>query len=494
MKKVIVVLMIYLVIPVAASAKQSWQKVSSSEVSSVRTMCFKDDAIYVGTTRAVFKSSGDYQIWMRILTVTGQMHWVNHIYCTDKEILVATQNGLYQSTNQGFTWDKIFRGQNEKEQNCLYVVRNNGKVFLATAAGLFISEDHKNWIEHKNVNLQKRIIQILIDNQSLRVIYALSENALLKSSDQGQTWRIIYEYPVLNEEATHYDETIKDYVSVLRGIAQNQNNPSELFLTTEQGILRSTDAGQAWKSFNSTALPDYINSLIITQGLIYATTNKGPFVLKNNRWEKINQGLIENNVKVIKPNDNTIFMGSADGVFKLLDEEPSAANPFTNYDFSHEPTVQQVQQAAIRYNDIDPAKFKNWRRRIHFRALMPEMSLDYDKSVYGTAGSSTYDGKGFVGPRDWGLSLSWDFAELIWNSKEEEVIDHIRYVTNLREDVLDEITRIYFERRRLQMELSRHQNSDGDTQLETDLKIKELTAHMDALTGGYFTRSLKKNN
>ena len=60
----------------------------------------------------------------------------------------------------------------------------------------------------------------------------------------------------------------------------------------------------------------------------------------------------------------------------------------------------------------------------------------------------------------------------------------------LRDDILDEITRTYFERRRLQIDSYMSPPEDLKLKLEKELRIQELTADLDALTGGCFSERL----
>ena len=57
---------------------------------------------------------------------------------------------------------------------------------------------------------------------------------------------------------------------------------------------------------------------------------------------------------------------------------------------------------------------------------------------------------------------------------------------------MNEITRTYFERRRLQIETLASPPQDLKLSLEKELRLQELTADIDALTGGYFSKSLEK--
>jgi len=61
----------------------------------------------------------------------------------------------------------------------------------------------------------------------------------------------------------------------------------------------------------------------------------------------------------------------------------------------------------------------------------------------------------------------------------------------LREDILDEVNKLYFERIRLKIEIDRLSIEDRVKRLEKELRLEELTASLDALTGGYYSECLK---
>jgi hypothetical protein len=62
----------------------------------------------------------------------------------------------------------------------------------------------------------------------------------------------------------------------------------------------------------------------------------------------------------------------------------------------------------------------------------------------------------------------------------------------LREDILNEVTRIYFERRRLQIEALKMPAQQDDFFVERKMRIEELTALIDALTGGEFSEAMER--
>ena len=65
-------------------------------------------------------------------------------------------------------------------------------------------------------------------------------------------------------------------------------------------------------------------------------------------------------------------------------------------------------------------------------------------------------------------------------------------MVQLRDDILNEVTRYYYERRRLQIDLAMNPPRDRSKELEKELRLQELTAYIDALTGGYFSSCIKE--
>jgi hypothetical protein len=76
------------------------------------------------------------------------------------------------------------------------------------------------------------------------------------------------------------------------------------------------------------------------------------------------------------------------------------------------------------------------------------------------------------------------------SSERIRVINEAQDIVKLRDKVLDEVTRLYFDRRRLQVDLLLNPPSDMKKLIDDELRLQELTANIDALTGGQFSASL----
>ncbi len=165
--------------------------------------------------------------------------------------------------------------------------------------------------------------------------------------------------------------------------------------------------------------------------------------------------------------------------------------------FSNEPTIEEVRKAAIAYAEVQPEKIAGWRRRANMSAIMPRLNFGIDESKSDTYEIYTSSTKQYVfeGPdkssTGWDLSLTWDLGDLIWNGAQTLIDVRSKLMVQLREYILSQVNTYYFERRKLQLELISSPPSNVKNRLEIELRIQELAAHLDGLTNGFFTRSIR---
>ncbi|MEW6680192.1 MAG: hypothetical protein AB1297_04095, partial [bacterium] len=137
-----------------------------------------------------------------------------------------------------------------------------------------------------------------------------------------------------------------------------------------------------------------------------------------------------------------------------------------------EPGILELQEAAIRYNNLSPSTIKSWQKRAKYKVFLPDFSFNYGNYV-------AYSKEG---PDQWSLSFDWHLDELIYNPDVTSIDERSRLMTRLRNEILTELTKLYFERKRLILE-DKEKNR---------IRIEELTGLIDGYTGGYFTKNLDK--
>ena len=67
-------------------------------------------------------------------------------------------------------------------------------------------------------------------------------------------------------------------------------------------------------------------------------------------------------------------------------------------------------------------------------------------------------------------------------------------MVELRDDILDEVTKLYFERLRVKEELNNLSIEDLKKRFDKEIRLRELSASLDGLTGGYFSGELNSKN
>lgn len=165
--------------------------------------------------------------------------------------------------------------------------------------------------------------------------------------------------------------------------------------------------------------------------------------------------------------------------------------------YAAEPSVREVQQQAIAYMRVHPEEVDSWRLRARTNALAPRLTttgqgiLNDDTRTVEKPGDPTIVSQDNDQSGRLTVGATWDLNRLIFEPAEMAVARESVRIANLRDRVLDEVTRRYFERRRLQVDLELSPPKDLADRVKKELRLQELTADIDAVTGGWFSEKLK---
>ncbi|MCB9662534.1 MAG: helix-hairpin-helix domain-containing protein [Alphaproteobacteria bacterium] len=202
-----------------------------------------------------------------------------------------------------------------------------------------------------------------------------------------------------------------------------------------------------------------------------------------------------------------------EGTWVDLELTASATRTFETVDdvlaaFAHEPAVSEVQRWASAYAQVRPETVQRWLAASRGFAALPQVRFEYrvaddygnDFEYFtptGPVSTSQDDGVAVQTDADVGqtrtilVRAAWDLDKLVMSSEQIRVINEAQDVVKLREKVLGEVTRLYFERRRLQVDVLLAPKRDLMGQVRDELRLAELTASLDAYTGGRFSESLQ---
>ncbi|MBI4706464.1 MAG: hypothetical protein HY761_00860 [Candidatus Omnitrophica bacterium] len=491
-----------------------WEDISGGNLNFRSVLV--DDAnpqlIYSGTNREVLKTEDGGKIWRSILRVKGQDTNVNFISFdnSNKNILyAATGNGLYVSNNQGRRWERIFKGKSSAEAECTAVVATGINIFLGTKAGLFYSQDKgRTW--HKEIGKigTNRILTIAQSFRDEKNIYVAGVDGVFRTKNNGNDWeRVFVAHPVENgneDDNPEDDHDEEKRYSGVRYICLDPNNHAYLYLSSDKGVYKSSDQGNTWYLLSDYGLINKEVSFIFMDenSNLYAAARSGIFEYKNERWKELSFGLSAGEVRFLAhDNKRNLYAACEKGLFKAgLDNfvNYKPGNPLVFYS-EGEPRIGDVQKAAIKYAEVEPNKIIKWRKQAAKKAIMPQVSAGVGRNVtdlWHWEGGSTTKPEDDILRRgndaiEWDVTLSWDLSELIWNNDQTSIDTRSRLMVQLRDDILDEVTKTYFERMRVKIELNNLAIEDKKRRIEKELRLQELTASLDALTGGYFTQNIK---
>ncbi|CUU07928.1 Uncharacterized protein JGI1_01939 [Candidatus Thermokryptus mobilis] len=207
------------------------------------------------------------------------------------------------------------------ERKIYAVVLISGKMIVGadnSLSGLFISSDDGNFWIHKGWGNIKATSIAIEPNSKGEVLYLTAGNGVLKSTDRGETWRIMTDWRV---------------TEVLRVVIHPENK-NEIFIATPYGVFKSVDSGWSWEEKNDGIKPEetgttsstFVSSIVIDRGNpsriligtedgIYESLNRGE------RWKALALKGIGIRVLVQSPhNSDVLFAGTeSDGIFKSSD-------------------------------------------------------------------------------------------------------------------------------------------------------------------------------
>ena len=180
----------------------------------------------------------------------------------------------------------------------------------------------------------------------------------------------------------------------------------------------------------------------------------------------------------------------------------ASAEDVVELDREGEPTVQAVHRAALEYAALHPEIFKSMRRRSRAQAALPQLTVrvtsDLDKE---DRALTRFDETNSMIPQNISATETngndlqlyaearWKLNESVFNYQETAVMRENRYSAKERQKLLQTVTQVYFERKRALIKM-RPAKPGSEAEALALLKIAQIEAELDALTGGWFTKKL----
>jgi len=501
MREVIILLSIFLIMPFKSvfPVFEPVYGLESVQIKRAVISSFNPSLVWVASRNSLYRSQDRGKTFKKVSVFKDEE--VKHIFFDPKlasTLYVAASRHLYK-INIGEEEEKLKQlFFSSEDQMINTAAKHKGVLFIGTDEGVhFASEDVLIWSRLGSM-ADSPVYCLEPAGEDLYLATGKGVH-VFKTKDKIEKLFVIREEET-EEEGEGEDEEDEEEENqeglTARVIKVDIFDKDQIWLGTNRGLFVSQDKGSNWRKLYLAGINNLsINCLFQTslqKNALYLGTTKGFFRvnLRKNESKQIFEGLHSSYIHwgEFTP-EGEIYLATSKGLFRNVYFTPSYHSNSLKVILRKEPSIQEVQQAALHCNEVHPDKIKKWRSALKYRALFPEISLDYDKTIYGAYGAS-YRGA-IVGPKDWGVNFKWKVGDLIWNSYEDDIDTKGRLNTRLRLDILDEINRVYFERLRLRREIVDSSLSEEEL-FAKELRLRELTAILDGYTGGFFSEKTKE--
>ncbi len=177
--------------------------------------------------------------------------------------------------------------------------------------------------------------------------------------------------------------------------------------------------------------------------------------------------------------------------------------------FAHEPTIEDTQAAAVDYAGLGADRVEGMYGRAGGANALPKV-LSYEmtyrdqdriepQSVYTYHGADEAwtslkktekeQNTDYIQHK---IKAQWDLSRVVFNPDQIRVVSAMANAAKSRDVILKLVTKTYFARRKAQIDLMLNPPSSIAEKLDKELRLQEMTAQLDALTGGWFSKNCQK--
>lgn len=515
-------------------SKETWHLLYQPRQRIIKSIDSYKENLFIGTGNGVLVSKDKGITWNDFGTDQLQKDFngnslINWIFIDKGSnlIYIATSNGAYYSNLEKPEWHQFFKETKIESNNINSLYIEEDKSYLATNDGLWICNLNDNFCERLNTGLKANNI-----SGNYEVFYITKHNDDLYTAISNGIY-------VLDKEKLSWQnqsdgiQSLPDGLINARHLLEDKNG--NLWAASSTGIYLKNDELDLWEKVSSGINKNnngFEEAFYLFEDLdtLYAACSSGVYLLnkETNTWEDITAGIRtkENNKTVywLHRFENNILAATDEGVFVLKDikkeelEEDSTKlvlkgkieTDFANLD-ELEPSVVEIQKQALRFAALPTSgDYKRYRLQARLRNLFPSVGFDINST--GThsgyyererglstdislnnsfdAGRTTRfqnDGRSFKQ-----LGIQWNTNELIYDDEIKDILSQARLTANIRENLLDDVTRIYYQRKKLLLETLITPPENIETKLTNQLAVNELTGQLDSRTGGWFSKEISR--
>lgn len=431
------------------------------------------------------------------------INWIEYEWADDSRIYVGTSDGLYRSTDRGRSFLRIWQGQSGQADRMVYSVASDPfeprNLMVGTASGLFISHDRGVTLE-KEMNFYIRdsaIYGLFYDPQAKGLLHMAMSGAAMASPDGGKNWITTYwdQWPPRSD---------------VRWISLGPNNVR--VLGTFDGIFASFQGGEygTWSRRGRRFVGEMVSNLLVTKRpevwyaltdiALWRTTDSG------NNWLKVLQlggGETGRWIEAFENDENQIWLLTNRRVLRVRAEGEAKAtlarSPFSRR-LLDLPDLWTFWRATLEYKHVYFRDNQAYRNRAPWAAFLPELSLNANYELgrdLRLVRAYPYLMLPFLyhnrlDPRTWHFELmaSWDLGRIIFDRRSLPHFGRVEgHLDEERQKLAQQVQRLYGEYRSTAYRLVHAAPASLVEREHNRLRLEEIAAYFDAISGGYWSRA-----
>jgi len=432
---------------------------------------------------------------------------------------IAGDEGLYRLGRDGRLADRT-PGPGETVRQVRRIAAEPGLLVCGTAGGLFASRDGAVWI---------RLDAGLPDGDVTALALAGAGPGAFPSAGRV-LWAVVDEELVRAALRSAPEIEVTD---VTRPTLAEADRPVDVLAAPPGGevavlgesTLSLLRPGLGWETHRPALPPgSATRRLAAAQDRLWIATDAGLLELRQGRFARAEGTAGSESVFALAAGAGRLFAAAERGVLEALVAAPAPAIGAAGSSevaptpeapppdlvaralarlSAGEPAVGAVQRAALRYLDLEPARIRSLARGARRAGWLPVVRLD---GAYGGSRGETRDwdqaftsgdyrflyDRGRDRDRDFdvALQLTWNLGLIAYHPESIDASSEARQLVKLRDQVLDEVVQLYFERRRALLALAALAGADPLEAADLRLRADELAAGLDAWTGGWWSRQV----
>ncbi len=492
------------------TSEVSRQIISEKSFEGATVVEMKEGKLYLGTFDGLFLSNDFGETWEEIsFGVKRESKVILMIDIEEEsgEISVGTLGGLFVSKKQGKKWKRLGQrlGENAVTDRIFLPEKRSALAILGKGVSVFDQKGKLLEQSHLGIGEQGDQIEALVYSLESETLFAATLLGLYCRPLNSGQWEVC-------GRETNFGQGLKD-------VEVDQGN---IYVSGREGLFVSKDQGSSFEQIASGARFKNAGRIRLLDGVTYFMTPRG------------------------------LFLGESSAPLELTSEKPFELEGLLWKQIQHEPSVQETQRQAMRFAQAHPEKIRAWQRGVKWRALLPKLQLgfdeerirqnDLDSSIsrdvtfdesltldQDVITASTFKGDRQIPVRtekfdqtfqesvdfdtsrfreretDFVVGVVWELGDFLYNPDEIGISKEARALAELRDDILKEVNQFYFRRRHLQLDQLMDEQDLEESELTPKekrnlierefrirLELEELTAQVDALTGGWFTKEIEQ--